>query len=154
MRFFLLLFCVLSLRAAETPPAQPTPPVPFVYPILEHRVVDGDTISASIDLGFDLRYSASIRLHGLNTPEVTGVERDAGLVVSERVRQWLAQHDRVYVRSVAKDKYAGRFVGVIIAPDGTTLNDWLLQQNLAIPYDGAGPVPRFTAEQLQAIIGE
>ena len=43
---------------------------PYIYRIKEiHKVVDGDTIDASIDLGFDISLEKRIRLAGVDTPE-------------------------------------------------------------------------------------
>ena len=33
------------------------------------RVVDGDTVDAEIDLGFDIIFKSRIRLYGIDTPE-------------------------------------------------------------------------------------
>ena len=41
----------------------------YTYKAKLIRVIDGDTIEASVDLGFGLRYQMLIRLHGINTPE-------------------------------------------------------------------------------------
>jgi len=140
MRLTVAFLLCCSLCAAE--------PVPYVYRVLSYTVTDGDTLALVMDLGFDLRLGMSVRLDGLNAPEVSGAERPAGLVVTERVRQWVSAAGQLYVRSTAKDKYAGRFVGVVLNEAGESLNDWLLQQRLAKPYDGRGPVPRFTAEEI------
>lgn len=50
------------------------------------RVIDGDTVVLDIDLGFDtwLR-NQTIRLYGLNTPEITGEEKPEGL----KSKAWL-----------------------------------------------------------------
>jgi len=43
---------------------------PYIYRIKQiTRVVDGDTIDASIDLGFDIALEKRIRLAGVDTPE-------------------------------------------------------------------------------------
>ena len=43
---------------------------PYVYRIRSiHKVVDGDTIDADIDLGFDISLTKRIRLAGVDTPE-------------------------------------------------------------------------------------
>ena len=39
------------------------------YKIKLDRVVDGDTIDAHIDLGFDVSIKKRIRFMGINTPE-------------------------------------------------------------------------------------
>jgi len=43
---------------------------PYIYRIKEiHKIVDGDTIDASIDLGFDISLEKRIRLAGIDSPE-------------------------------------------------------------------------------------
>ena len=41
----------------------------YTYVITLDRVVDGDTIDAMIDLGFDVHVKKRIRFMGINTPE-------------------------------------------------------------------------------------
>ena len=41
----------------------------YVYRCVITRVVDGDTVDADIDLGFDMVYKERIRLMGIDTPE-------------------------------------------------------------------------------------
>ena len=41
----------------------------YTYKAKCTRVVDGDTIDASIDLGFDITINKRIRLAGINAPE-------------------------------------------------------------------------------------
>ena len=41
----------------------------YTYTIKLIRVIDGDTIDAYIDLGFDVKVKKRIRFMGINTPE-------------------------------------------------------------------------------------
>ena len=42
----------------------------YEYRIHEvNRVIDGDTIDVTIDLGFDIFHQTRVRLYGINTPE-------------------------------------------------------------------------------------
>ena len=41
----------------------------YTYKIKLDRVIDGDTIDAHIDLGFDVSVKKRIRFKGINTPE-------------------------------------------------------------------------------------
>ena len=52
------------------------------------RVIDGDTVDASIDLGFSIMYLDRIRLMGLDTPEsrTTNLrEKMLGLMSKDRL---------------------------------------------------------------------
>ena len=43
---------------------------PFVYHATLERVIDGDTIDVTLDLGFDVRlHKQRVRLAGIDTPE-------------------------------------------------------------------------------------
>lgn len=63
------------------------------------RVVDGDTFDAVIDVGFDVKVVARIRLNGVDTPEVRGEERAEGLKAKERVREIMQKAVNVVIRS-------------------------------------------------------
>ena len=105
-------------------------------------VIDGDTLDLQIDLGFYLRYTARIRLAGINTPERRSGsphERALGLSGTMHVAQWCeARAGRLLVRTVkdGRDKF-GRLLGTLIDQDtGETLQDSLIAAKLAVPYDG------------------
>ena len=45
-------------------------PCEFIYNVTTvEKVIDGDTIDAVIDLGFDVRFCGRVRLLGIDTPE-------------------------------------------------------------------------------------
>ena len=55
----------------------------YVYNAKLVRVIDGDTIDAVIDLGFDVWVKKRVRLYGINTPETRTrdlSEKQAGIV--------------------------------------------------------------------------
>jgi endonuclease YncB( thermonuclease family) len=61
------------------------------------RVIDGDTFEMRLDRGLDSRYrreelTITVRLLGVNCPEVHGVSREAGLEASAFTADWLAAH--------------------------------------------------------------
>ena len=41
------------------------------------RIVDGDTIKLRVDLGLDSSRRITLRLYGINTPEIRGVPKDS-----------------------------------------------------------------------------
>ena len=62
-------------------------PCEFIYNITAvEKVVDGDTIDAVFDLGFDVRICNRIRLLGIDTPESR--TRDLGRVKVSLVERW------------------------------------------------------------------
>lgn len=112
------------------------------------RIIDGDTIDFRIDLGFGHSVKPlRVRLAGINTPEIRGYEREAGLAAKAFVEQWcnaveLASAGRVefpFVVDTEKTGKYGRWLGTIwqryeLAPIGPSLNDELLRTGHAERY--------------------
>lgn len=46
--------------------------IPYYYPVDVLRVIDGDTISVAIDLGFNITFKEYVRLWYVDTPEIVG----------------------------------------------------------------------------------
>lgn len=100
------------------------------------RLVDGDTVDAAIDLGFGLAFTARFRLAGLNTPERG---QAGGAAATEALRKALydAAGPGGYVACRTdrdrQDKY-GRYLITFFDLKGASINQWLLDNNLAVPY--------------------
>tara|TARA_R110000787_G_scaffold203467_4_gene313958 strand:+ start:114 stop:467 length:354 start_codon:yes stop_codon:yes gene_type:complete len=69
----------------------------WIFPAVEWAVYDGDTISATVDLGFGVRFRLRGRLDGINTPELRGPERADGLVARDWLKDELAAADSVRI---------------------------------------------------------
>lgn len=104
-------------------------------------VYDGDTIRVSIDLGFGIEWKGSdgnglsIRLFGLNAPELKGEEREQGLIARDALRDKIL--DQMITLKTIKDsteKY-GRYLGIIFTEEGLNVNDWLVENNFAEEKD-------------------
>lgn len=87
---------------------------PYNYNVLEYRVIDGDTVEAVLDLGFDIRKKISVRISGVNTPERRGSEKRAGIPVTLVVQHYLTDNQPLVVESHEWGKYAGRCLGDIV----------------------------------------
>ena len=100
------------------------------------RVVDGDTVDAMIDLGFDTWVHKRIRLLGIDAPETRTrdlVEKQAGFASKERLEALLGPEGSPFVlHSLSLDKY-GRVLGVLWVDD-RNINDTLLQEGHAEVY--------------------
>lgn len=99
-------------------------------------VYDGDTIRVIIDLGFGATLNGydgkgvSLRLHGLNTPEVRGEQREQGLVSRDKLRERILDKDiRLKTFKDATGKY-GRYIAEIYLED-ENINEWLITEGLA-----------------------
>ena len=116
---------------------------PYIYRIRTiSKVVDGDTIDASIDLGFDISLEKRIRLAGIDTPEsrTTNVKEKAmGLESKEWLKKTLEGAKDILIKTELPDsteKY-GRIIGhLFINGQETSLNNQMITSGYALAYDG------------------
>ena len=84
------------------------------------RVVDGDTVDAEIDLGFDVWVKKRIRLAGIDAYESRTRDKEEkvkGLLAKARLQDILTDHkDEFIVASTEVGKY-GRCLGYIFVGD-------------------------------------
>ncbi len=116
----------------------------FQYAATVVRVVDGDTMYIDIDLGFFIRMTVSVRLMGINTPELKGATREAGLASKAYVANALPVGSLVVVTTYKAEKY-GRYLADVYYRTGAKnrdeilaqpqhLNKELLDKGLAVSY--------------------
>ena len=111
-----------------------------------NRVVDGDTIDVTIDLGFDLYKKERVRVAGIDTPEkrtrdkeekVLGI--DATNWLKERLEAAIKGDDELTIRTElvgGVGKY-GRLLGwLYIGDTETSLNELMISEGYAWSYDG------------------
>ena len=113
----------------------------YIYKIKVTRVVDGDTIDAEIDLGFNLKLNKRIRLYGINTPETRTrdkEEKKRGLAAKKFLQQIVDEQQGVlFLKSLDQGKF-GRCIGVLFEQDfdDQSINDVLDQEGHAVEYFG------------------
>lgn len=114
-------------------------PLSYEYDATLVRVVDGDTVILKIDLGFKVEIEQSCRLYGLDTPEIIGESRVAGLAAKTFVETSLSTAVgklRVRTHKPGRDKY-GRYLVELFYTSGENdvcLNEQLLTLGYAKPY--------------------
>ena len=124
-----------------------------------NRVLDGDTIDVTIDLGFDLFKKERVRIAGVDTPEKRTrdlEEKALGLDATEWMKQKLEEtikgDEELTIRTELKGgvgKY-GRLLGWIYVGDAdVSLNELMIQEGYAWAYDGGTKQKDF--EQLREI---
>ena len=110
----------------------------YIYSAKCLKVVDGDTIDARVDLGFDTFKKIRIRLVGINAPESRTrdlEEKERGLAAKARVKQLISENKNKFVlHSQGVGKY-GRCLGEIYLGD-SKLNDILINEGHAVAYYG------------------
>ena len=118
----------------------------YQYKIKLNRVVDGDTIDAEIDLGFNVSVKKRIRFKGINTPESRTrdlEEKARGLAAKDRLKNILEGANTIQLDSYGVGKY-GRCLGelhvdVIDGKECLTLanvNELLIKEGHAVEYHG------------------
>lgn len=120
----------------------------FWYGAKVLKVVDGDTVDLSIDLGFKIHHEIRVRLFGVNTPESRTKdlqEKALGLKAKQFTQDWLTNHKWVFVNTIPdkNDKY-GRILAKIYSsenindPTTACLNTDIIQSGYAREYYGVG----------------
>lgn len=113
----------------------------YIYKIKVTRVVDGDTIDAEIDLGFNLKLNKRIRLYGINTPETRTrdkEEKKRGIAAKERLQQIVDEQQNIlFLKSMDQGKF-GRCIGVLFEQDfdDQSINEVLVEEGHAVEYFG------------------
>ena len=128
------------------------PPCEFIYRVSSlERVVDGDTIDVTLDLGFDVCTRQRVRLLGIDTPESRtsdAEEKKFGLLSKQKLKEWcmkaVASEDddiEIELRCPEKDsrgKFGRILAEVWVSEDGqwTNVNKWMCDEGYAVPYTG------------------
>jgi micrococcal nuclease len=100
------------------------------------RVVDGDTIDAMIDLGFDIWVKKRIRLFGINAPESRTrdlEEKKSGLSSKKKLTELLEDAGGKFILASEGVGKFGRCLGVIYIGE-ININDLLLKEGYAEKY--------------------
>ena len=120
----------------------------YIYRCKITRVVDGDTVDAEIDLGFQIIHRARIRLSGIDTPESrtrNKKEKALGLASKARIKELIAMaktgkrgRKEIYLETSkdGKGKF-GRILGTLWVDD-FNVNQRLMDEGHARPYHGGG----------------
>ena len=110
------------------------------------KVLDGDTIDVTIDLGFELYKKERVRIAGVDTPEkrTRNLEEkalglDATNWLKDKLEGAISGDDDLVIRTElvgGTGKY-GRLLGWCYIGDGTvSLNEQMIEEGYAHAYDG------------------
>lgn len=115
--------------------------VPFVFPIQGGQVIkvyDGDTITIASKMPYPESplYRFSVRLNGIDTPEIKGKNEDEKEIAKKARNELttLIMNKEVTLKNVQSEKY-GRILAEVYLGD-ICLNDWLIEKKFAVKYDG------------------
>jgi len=123
---------------------------PYIYRVKKViKVVDGDTIDADIDLGFDISLTKRVRLNGIDTPESRTTdlkEKALGLEVKEWLKHKLEGAKDILIKTQLPDsteKY-GRILGnLYINNESLSLNEQMVNAGYAWSYKGDAKIKDF-----------
>jgi micrococcal nuclease len=110
----------------------------YLYNAVVTRVIDGDTIDCTVDLGFHTYIKERFRLYGIDTPEKNSTiqeTRDIANKATEFVKTAICGK-AVTIESIQKDKYGRWLAKVHIDDTQPTINQQLISLGLAKEYFG------------------
>ena len=115
--------------------------IPFVAPITQGvviKVYDGDTITIASKLPYEASplYRFSVRLNRIDTAEIKSknkAEKEMAKIAKERLSN-IIMNKVVLLKNVKTEKY-GRVLADVYH-NNTCMNDWMLENKLAVEYDG------------------
>ena len=112
----------------------------FEYSAKVLRVVDGDTIDAWVDLGFDTWKKVRIRMHGINAPESRTrdlEEKKLGLAAKSRLIEMLEENENKFILISHGVGKFGRCLGEIFLEKGqNSVNKQLIWEGHGTEYFG------------------
>ena len=123
------------------------------------KVVDGDTIDVTIDIGFDLYKKERVRIAGVDTPEKRtrdleekALGLDATYWMKKQLEDTIAGDEELIIRTELKGgtgKY-GRLLGwLYVGENAISLNEQMITEGYAWSYDGGTKQKNF--EELREI---
>jgi micrococcal nuclease len=123
---------------------------PYIYRIKSiTKVVDGDTIDADIDLGFDISLTKRIRLAGIDTPESRtrdAYEKKLGLESKDWIKNRLEFAKDILIKTEkpnSTEKY-GRIIGhLYVNGEDVSINNQMIVEGYAWEYAGDTKVKDF-----------
>jgi endonuclease YncB( thermonuclease family) len=142
---------------AMTPPSRKSC---YNFRVIEiNRVLDGDTIDVTIDLGFDLYKKERVRVAGVDTPEKRtkdleekALGYDATKWLTDKLESAISGNDDLVIRTElvgGVGKY-GRLLGwLYIGDSDLSLNEQMIAEGYAWAYDGGTKQKNF--EELREI---
>jgi micrococcal nuclease len=123
---------------------------PYIYRIKSiTKIIDGDTIDADIDLGFDISLTKRIRLAGIDTPESRtrdAYEKKLGLESKDWIKNRLEFAKDILIKTEkpnSTEKY-GRIIGhLYVNGEDVSINNQMIAEGYAWEYAGNTKVKDF-----------
>jgi micrococcal nuclease len=116
-------------------------PTDFSYRVKKvTKVVDGDTIDVTLDMGFDILYQQRVRLFGIDTPESRTRDKEEkkyGLLSKYFLKDALSNGKKITIKTYKGDETGkfGRILGDVWI-DGKSINQTMCDKGYAVAYYG------------------
>jgi len=116
-------------------------PTDFSYRVKKvTKVVDGDTIDVTLDMGFDILYQQRVRLFGIDTPESRTRDKEEkkyGLLSKYFLKDALSNGKKIIIKTYKGDETGkfGRILGDVWI-DGKSINQTMCDKGYAVAYYG------------------
>ena len=115
----------------------------YTYHATINRIIDGDTVDVTLDLGFGVKYDQRVRLAGIDTPEKrtrNAAEKALGIDATNWLTKQLEGLSKVIIKTEldgAIGKY-GRVLGWLYISDDApkSLNSQMVDEGYAWIYGG------------------
>lgn len=108
----------------------------YIYDAEITRVIDGDTVDVRLDHGCGLYSIQRCRLLGINTPEMVGEHKAAGILAKEHLRGLLAQADPLIARTHLDKQGSFRRLLVELWDGDVCINQRMIDDGFAEQYKG------------------
>ena len=107
---------------------------PYVYKATITSVFDGDTCTATVDLGMRVSMNIKIRLYGINAPEMRGGDKGNGVRSREYLRNLILGKDVIIKTYKDKTEKFGRWLAEIFV-DNQSVNNIMVEDGYAVRYE-------------------
>ena len=116
----------------------------FAVPARVGHILDGDTISASVNLDADTTVSVRVRLRNVDTPEMNGdceYERSRAIAARDRLAEIIPVGSMVELSNAKDDKYLGRIDANVADSRGRDVGEILIREKYGRKYNGGKRKP-------------
>lgn len=103
------------------------------------KVVDGDTVDAIIDLGFNIHVTKRIRLYGIDAPESRTRDKEEkvrGLAAKARLKELLDKKQKMYIESFGEGKFGRLLAKIFVGETQVDVIDLMIAEGHGKAYYG------------------
>lgn len=122
----------------------------YLNPAKIVRWIDADTVDLTVEVPFHIKVDQRFRLYGINAYEA---HTPGGQWGTYRVNMMAPAGSPVTVRSFPDPDSFGRYLGIIVTPDGQDIGKTLIFERIAFEYyGGTKPImPEWTGPTLETV---